>query len=89
MKRLVLDSQGYGINITATLTFTNFDPSGGTALFEVIDQPERAMTLDGPGLVATYTTVPNEFRRGRYVALVSVTKGPVRVPSERFQLEVL
>jgi hypothetical protein len=89
MKRLVLDSQGYGIEITATLTYTDFDPSGGTAALQVISQPERSMALDAPGLVATYTTVPNDFTRGRYVALVEVTKSGVRVPSERFQLEVL
>ena len=89
MKRMVLDSKGYGINIVATLTFPDFDPAGGTALLQVIDQPERAMVLDPAGMVATYVTVPNDFRRGKYIALVEVTKAGVRVPSERFQLEVL
>ena len=89
MKRMVLDSKGYGVNIVASLTFLDFDPSGGTAILQVIDQPERTMVLDGPGLVATYVTVPNDFKRGKYIALVEVTKAGVRVPSERFQLEVL
>jgi hypothetical protein len=89
VKRLVLDSKGYGTVIQASLSFLDFDPSGGTAIFQVIDQPERAMLLDGPGLLASYTTIPNDFRRGRYIALVEVTKDGVRVPSERFQLEVL
>ena len=90
MKRLVLDSKGYGITISATLTFPavlNFDPTGGTALLQVANQPERPMALDGP--VATYVTVPNDFTRGRYIALVEVLKSGTRVTSERFQLEIL
>jgi hypothetical protein len=86
MAVLVLDSEGYGIEIAASLTFTDFDPTDATAALKIIGQAERAMTLVGS--LATYVTKEGEFRPGKYVALVAVTKDGVRVPSERFQFLV-
>ena len=87
MQTLTLDSESYGIQINATLTFTDFDPTGGAAALEVIHQPERSMSL--VGAVASYVTTEDDFQPGKYVALVVVTKTGVRVASERFQLKVL
>jgi len=87
MQTLTLDSESYGVQIAATLTFTDFDPAGGTAALKVINQPERSMSLVGS--VASYVTAQGDFQPGKYVAVVLVTKTGVRVPSERFTLRVL
>jgi hypothetical protein len=89
------DQDDVGINVICTLTFTNFDPTGGVATLIVShpgnDDPPRAMTLTFVSLgvwTATYVTVAGDFKPGSYVAEVRVTKGGVSVGSEEFLIVV-
>jgi len=81
------DKDDYGIVILCTLKFTDFDPTGSTAVLEVRGDSDRAMTLDG--VVASYTVqAPPDFTVGFHVAQVRVTKGAVSISSERFAIKV-
>lgn len=91
MTQITIDSQDVGVLLEATLTFTSFDPTGGTAelLFTGLAKPQerRDMSFDGIS-VASYTIAEGDFKPGYYTAQVQVTKGSVKVSSEQFQIAV-
>jgi len=91
MKQITFDSQDAGVIIRATLTFTDFDPAGATAvlMYKGLVQAERRVPMAFDGVsVATYTIQDGDFSAGFYAAQVQVTNGPVSVSSETFQIQV-
>jgi len=88
-KSLTFDADDVGITLECTLVFTDFDPTGGTAVLEVTGQADRAMTLTGPySDVATYVVPAGDFKPGYYEAQVRVSKGGVTISSESFLIVV-
>ena len=81
-----MSAEDSGIAINATLTFTDFDPTGATFELDVRGQAPRAMEFYAG--VATYVTVPGDFVPGYYYASVRATNGGVSVSSEVFMLVV-
>jgi len=88
-KSLTFDADDVGITLECTLVFTDFDPTGASAVLEVREQPDRTMALTGPySDVATYVVQADDFTPGYYEAQVRVSKGGVTISSESFLIVV-
>lgn len=85
------DANDVGVVITCALTFTNFDPTGATAVLVVTSPggpPQAPRTMALVAGAATYTTVAGDFQPGYYVAEVRVSKAGVVFTSEEFLMVV-
>lgn len=92
MTTITIDSSDVGVVIRATLTFTDFDPTGAAASLVYTSLQggveTREMAFDGVS-IATYTIAAGDFVQGYYSAQVQVRKNGVQVSSEVFQIAVL